>query len=374
MIEIVAGRLARSMALLSDVVEKRNTVPILANVRLKADKGGLTLEATDLDIWCSDRVDAENRRVKPFETSVLAHKLHEIAKAIPAEAVMTLAIEEGRLSITAQPDLAGGHGIAYTLETLPPDDFPAHVEIEPQAQFELPASELMRTIDAVGFAVSTDETRYYLNGIYLHLEEDRLVAAATDGHRMAMRSLPASEAMADLPNVIVPRKTLRILSRLLAKEKGDVELAVAVRGTRFEIGTVTLYSKNIDGTFPDYSRVVPKPSDCPMLVDPVRLAGAVRRTRVIASEKTRAVRLNAEKSKLAVEVISPENGKAREDLSVDWAGEPLTIGFNAAYLLDMLPHLAAERVEVHLGTPSDPALFRKSADADSVFVLMPMRV
>jgi len=361
--------LLKSLSHVQSVVERRNTIPILSNVLIEGSAdGGLRLMATDLDLQIVDTVNAQVET--PGATTVSAHTLFDIVRKLPEGSQVQLSASEGKMQVVA--------GRArFNLQTLPRDDFPVIAEGELPTKFELPSETLKQIIDKTRFAISTEETRYYLNGIFLHVSDDAqpvLKAAATDGHRLARVTVPRPEGAAGMPDVIVPRKCVGELRKLLDEVEGSVEVTLSSTKIRFGLGTAILTSKLIDGTFPDYSRVIPTANDKLLRLDPRSFEEGVDRVATIASEKTRAVKMALERDKVTLSVTSPENGTAAEEVSGEYGSEGFEIGFNARYLLDILGQIEGDTVEVHLADSAAPTLIRESDKAPALYVLMPMRV
>jgi DNA polymerase-3 subunit beta len=260
---------------------------------------------------------------------------------------------------------------------LPRDDFPVIAEGELPVQFELPAETLKQIIDKTRFAISTEETRYYLNGIFWHVADDGqpvLKAAATDGHRLARVTLPRPDGAEGMPDIIIPRKCVAELRKLLDEIDGSVGVSLSSSKIRFDMGQALLTSKLIDGTFPDYSRVIPTGNDKILRIDPRSFEEGVDRVSTIATEKTRAVKMTLDRDKITLSVTSPENGTAAEEVPGDYAAQGFDIGFNSRYLLDILGQIEGDMVEVHLADASAPTLIRENDKSPALYVLMPMRV
>ena len=353
------------------MVERRNTIPILSNVLLEATaEGALRLMATDLDLQINESVAAAVDQ--PGAITVSAHTLFDIARKLPEGAQVSLAAAEGRMTIVA--------GRArFSLGTLPRDDFPVIAEGELPTTFEMPAETLKQIIDKTRFAISTEETRYYLNGIYLHVSDVEgsapvLKAAATDGHRLARVTMPRPDGAESMPGVIVPRKCIGELRKLLDEVDGSVGVSLSATKIRFDLGQAILTSKLIDGTFPDYTRVIPTGNDKILKLDPGSFMEGVDRVSTIATEKTRAVKMALDRDKITLSVTSPENGTAAEEVPGDYAAAPFEIGFNSRYLMDILGQIDGDVVEVHLADAAAPTLIRENDKAVALYVLMPMRV
>jgi len=367
---IERATLLKSLSHVQSVVERRNTIPILSNVLLEATADGrIRLMATDLDLQVVESIEAAIDQ--PGATTVSAHTLFDIARKLPEGSQVELVAAEGKMQVNA--------GRArFNLSTLPRDDFPVIAEGELPVKFELPAQTLRQIIDKTRFAISTEETRYYLNGIFFHVADGDgspvLKAAATDGHRLARVTVPRPEGAETMPDVIVPRKCIAELRKLLDEVDGSVEITLSPTKIRFGLGNAVLTSKLIDGTFPDYSRVIPTGNDKMLKIDPRSFEEGVDRVATIATEKTRAVKMALERDKITLSVTSPENGTAAEEVPGDYTSEGFEIGFNARYLLDILGQIEGDTVEVHLADAAAPTLIRENDKAPALYVLMPMRV
>ena len=366
---IERSTLLKGLSHVQSVVERRNTIPILSNVLIEATADGtLKLMATDLDLQINESVAAAVDT--PGATTVSAHTLFDIARKLPEGSEVQLAAAEGKMTIVA--------GRArFQLGTLPRDDFPVIAEGELPIQFELPAETLKQIIDKTRFAISTEETRYYLNGIFWHVADDGqpvLKAAATDGHRLARVTLPRPDGAEGMPDIIIPRKCVAELRKLLDEIDGSVGVSLSSSKIRFDMGQALLTSKLIDGTFPDYSRVIPTGNDKILRIDLRSFEEGVDRVSTIATEKTRAVKMTLDRDKITLSVTSPENGTAAEEVPGDYAAQGFDIGFNSRYLLDILGQIEGDMVEVHLADASAPTLIRENDKSPALYVLMPMRV
>ena len=361
--------LLRCLSHIQSVVERRNTIPILSNVLIDATSDGVRLMATDLDMQVIERMAAKVS--EPGAITVSAHLLHDIARKLPDGSEVSLETIENRMIVRA-------NRARFTLPTLPRDDFPIIVEGDLPTSFELPAAVLAQLIDRTRFAISTEETRYYLNGIFLHVAEDELKAAATDGHRLARFTLARPEGAEGMPDVIVPRKCVAELRKLLEEQLDKpVVIDLSASKIRFSLGGdggVVLTSKLIDGTFPDYNRVIPTGNDKLLRLDPKSFYEGVDRVATIATEKTRAVKMALEADKVTLSVTSPDNGTAAEELPADYAAAGFEIGFNANYLKDILSQIEGDTVELHLADAGAPTLIRQDDKSPALYVLMPMRV
>ncbi len=362
--------LAKALAHVANVVERRNTIPILSNVLLVAAENRLKLTATDLDLEVVETAACTTK--SEGQVTVPAHMFYDIVRKLPdGDIELARDAEQERLVITSGP-------ARFSLQTLPADDFPALSVEDLGHAFSLSAGDLKRLIEKTRFAISTEETRYYLNGIYLHEAETdgaaTLRAVATDGHRLAQVELPIPSGAKGMPGVIVPRKTVLDLYKLVEDGEGEVRIELSSSKIRVSAGSVVLTSKLIDGTFPDYERVIPQGNDKRLEVDNAAFAQAVDRVSTLSSDKGRAVKLALDNGRLTLSVNNPESGSATEELAVTYDVDALEIGFNARYLLDISQQLESEAAEFLLADPGSPTMVRDLKDSSALFVLMPMRV
>ncbi|HCC27250.1 MAG TPA: DNA polymerase III subunit beta [Erythrobacter sp.] len=370
---IERATLLRCLSHVQSVVERRNTIPILSNVLIEAEgDNSLRVMATDLDLQVIEHMEANVDSAGAITVS--AHLLFDIARKLPEGSQVSLEAAENRMAIKAGRS-------RFSLPTLPRDDFPVIVEGDLPTSFELPAKTFADLIDRTRFAISTEETRYYLNGIFFHVSDDNqpvLRAAATDGHRLARFTLPRPDGAEGMPDVIVPRKAVAELRKLLDESlDGNVQIDLSASKVRFTLGGeggVVLTSKLIDGTFPDYSRVIPTGNDKLLKLDPKSFHEGVDRVATIATEKTRAVKMGLDKDKVTLTVTSPDNGTATEEVPAEYSSDGFEIGFNAGYLKDILNQIDADTVEIHLADAGAPTLIRKDENSPALYVLMPMRV
>ena len=364
------NHLLKSLGHVHRVVERRNTYPILANVLLKAGDGAIDLRATDLDIEVTERVPAMVGT--PGTTTVPAHTLYEIVRKLADGS-------EVKLETTGEQMLISSGRSRFNLACLSPDSFPDLKSGTFTHSFSIPAATLRELIERTQFAISNEETRYYLNGIYIHTIESAgatlLRAVATDGHRMARAETDAPDGAKGMPGIIVPKKTVGEVQKLLDGAEGDVGVEVSDTKIRFTLGSVVLLSKLIEGTFPDYERVTPKNNDKAMNVDRASFATAVDRVSTIASERGgKAVKLSMKDGNLELSVTNPDHGTASEELAVDFDTDGFEIGFNARYLLDILAQIRSENAVFLFNDAGSPTLVKEDGEARAQYVLMPMRV
>ncbi len=369
-LSIERSALLKALNHVQSVVERRNTIPILSNVLLSAQGDSLKLTATDLDIEISEAASAEVERAG--QTTAPANYLYDFVRKLPDGSAVKLDVngDDPRLFISAGKS-------RLHLPILPAGDFPSMPSDGFETKFEVEPTELGRLIDKTRFAISTEETRYYLNGIFLHtVDADgaKLRAVATDGHRLALADHPAPKGATGMPGVIVPRKTINELKRLLDDASDLVEISVSPQKIRFALGDAVLTSKLIDGSFPEYARVIPKNNSKKLKIDNKAFAEAVDRVATVSAERSRSVRLALEKDKVTLTVNNPDAGVATEDLAADYRDDALEIGFNARYLLDVAQQIEGESAVFELADSGSPTLVRDEADDAALYVLMPLRV
>jgi DNA polymerase III subunit beta len=397
---IERGALLKALGHVQSVVERRNTIPILSNVLLQVEadiptlpalappaagagaqgtriggtgRGGLCLSATDMDLEIVEGVTAQIER--PGRTTAPAHTLYDIVRKLR---------EGAQISIEAISASSGGGLVlrsgrsTFTLASLPPEDYPVLGGGDLPHNFTLSAGELRNLIDRTRFAISTEETRYYLNGIYLHTTKNDEVpvlrAVATDGHRLARFEMVMPEGAGGIPGVIIPRKTIVELRKLVDEYEDEVQVSLSDTRIRFAAGLAELTSKLIDGTFPDYDRVIPANNDKVLEVNCREFAEAVDRVSTISTEKSRAVKLALDNGNLAVSATSPENGAAVEEVEVRYDAAAIEIGFNSRYLLDITQQIGGEGARFLMSDSASPTIVRDISDPGVLYVLMPMRV
>jgi DNA polymerase-3 subunit beta len=369
-VTVERSHLLKSLGHVHRVVERRNTIPILSNVLLRAEGSKLTMKATDLDLEVTETVPADI--AQPGATTVPAHIFYEIVRKLADGAEVSLDTGDG-----AQLALRSGRS-NFTLQVLPETDFPDLTTGEFAVRFSLPAAALKKLIDRTQFAISTEETRYYLNGIYLHAVtvagKAMLRAVATDGHRLAQAQMAAPAGAEHMTGIIVPRKTVGEIQKLVEEPEANVDIEISDTKIRITLGPVVLTSKLIDGTFPDYVRVIPQGNDKILKVDRAEFADAVDRVSTISSERGRAVKLALSEGRMVLSVNNPDSGSATEELGVVYPADAIEIGFNSRYLLDVASQLETGTAEFRFADPGSPTLITDDGEDDALYVLMPMRV
>ena len=365
------SNLLKSLNHVHRVVERRNTIPILSNVLLQAEGASLMMKATDLDLEVNESTAAMTENAGA--TTVPAHLLYDIVRKLPDGAQVMLSTSEDGGAMT----VAAGRS-SFRLQCLPQSDFPELTAGSFTHKFRMQAMALKRLIDRTQFAISTEETRYYLNGIFLHAIESegelKLRAVATDGHRLARAEMIAPSGAEGMPGIIIPRKTVAELQKLVDAPDTEVEIELSEAKIRFTVGSVVLTSKLIDGTFPDYQRVIPAGNDKKLMINRQAFASAVDRVSTISSERGRAVKLSIADGQLTLTVNNPDSGSATDEVAADYDADPIDIGFNSKYLLDITGQLIGSDAIFMLADAGSPTLVRDLGDEDVLYVLMPMRV
>jgi DNA polymerase III subunit beta len=361
----------KSLGHVQSVVEKRGTIPILANVKIEAHDGAIEFSATDMELAVVDKIAANVVQSGAF--TVPAHMLYDIARKLP---------EDGDVQLTEDPasnkvQVRSGKS-RFSLSTLPVDDFPTLSEGDLPHSFVLTRDECKALFEKTRIAMANDETRYYLNGIYIHATEDDgepvLRAVSTDGHRLARMQVSLPSGAANMPGVIVPRKAVGEMLKLLEDAPNEVKLSLSDYKIRLVCGDVVLVSKLIDGTFPDYSRVIPTGNDASLEVNAAEFAKAVDRVSIISSDKARGVKLSIDATKLGLSSSSTEQNSGEESIDATFDGENFDVGFNSRYLLDVLSVVEGKKLKFHLANATAPALLSDPEDLGGLFVVMPMRV
>lgn len=343
------------------VVEKRNTIPVLSNILIASNEENVSFIATDMEIEINECVVANVEETGSI--TIPAQTLFDIVRKMNGDDVTIQSEDNGQVSIISGRS-------KFKLSTLPVHDFPIMDGNKWDCSFEINASDFSGLLDRVKFAMSADEARYYLNGIYIHSSGDTMKAIGTDGHRLAIAQTSKPDGMDLETGVIVPRKTVNEVLKVLSETTGEISVSVSKSKIRFDIGGIIIQSKLIDGTYPDYERVIPQGNDKLLTVDVAYFISAVDRVATVSSEKTRAIKLDLLPSELSLS--SSESGSTAKDaIEATFDGEPMDIGFNARYLLDVLGALKVNDVKVSLNSSDVPAVFEEE---NALYVLMPMRV
>jgi DNA polymerase III subunit beta len=369
-ITIDRAALMRALNHVQSAVERRTTIPILSNVLMKAEDGVLSLTTTDMDLEIDEAVAANVER--GGATTAPAATLFDIVKKLPEDSAVVMELDSSGNQMTVRAGRSN-----FRLACLPPTDFPEIGQGSFQTSFKIPAGELRALIDRTKFAMSTEETRYYLNGIYVHAADnngvDVLRAVATDGHRLARFEMPLPEGATGMPGIIIPRKTVGELRKLVEEAADTIKVSVSESKIRFDFDHIVLTSKLIDGTFPDYQRVIPKNNDKIVEVNPKAFSRAIDRVSTISDGKSRAVKISLNGKTMTLSANSPESGSATEDLEIN-GNDNMEIGFNARYLLDITQQIEGDGCRLTLADAASPTIIQDAGDASALYVLMPLRV
>ena len=366
--------LLKALSHIHGIVEVRHTLPILSNIILEAKDDKLILSSTNLDIYCSDKIKAEV--LKSGEVSVSAVTFFEIIKRLPSGSEVLMIMEEGENEIR----LTCGRS-KFNLSTLKTDDFPIITDSDLSTNFVLSADELIRIIDKTKFAVSNEETRYYLNGIFLHKAERNSIqflrAVATDGHRLAQYDIPLPQGAEDITGIIIPKKTIYELRKVLDDANGDVSVSLNENKIKFSFNDLKVVSKVIDGTFPDYTKVIPQKNDKNFKTNNSDLKNAIDRVSAVAANeesKSKAIKFCIENNSLSLSVESQSKGSANEMIDVNYSGDKVDIGFNSKYIIDICNEVDGDEISISLSDSISPAIILDKTDENLFFVLMPMRI
>jgi DNA polymerase-3 subunit beta len=367
-IKLSRGALLKPLTYVSSVVEKRQTLPILSNVLIEFDGNKrLSMTGTDLEvevITYSDEVSGE-----AGEISINARKLFDITKAVPEDAEISINVEENGKAI-----IRSGKS-RFTVQTLPSDDFPK-IETEEWTQtWKLPASVFKQALARTSFAMAQQDVRFYLNGLLLVSNSDKMITVATDGHRLAKTEIQLTSRSTESEiQAIVPRKAITELNRIINDNDNEISVSFNANHMRVELDSVVFTSKLIDGRFPDYDKVIPKNQDKSIVIDRHELQNTLSRAAILTNEKFRGVRLIVSSDKMSVSANNPDQEEAFDEIKIEYSGDEVEIGFNVGYMLEALNVISTEKVEILLSDPNSSGTLRAPGDDDTVYIVMPMRL
>ena len=359
--------LLRSLSHVQSIVEKRNTLQILSNILIEAKENSLILSATDMDISITDKINCNI--LEEGSTTVSAHTLYDIIRKLHDTSEIEIFSNDGKLM-----SLRSGQS-KFSLGCLPKDEFPI-IEINNlENELKINSQKFLKLIDKTRFAVSNEETRYFLNGVYFHKKKDKkLTLVATDGHRLAKFDFNFDEDSNEMPGVIIPKKTINELYKLLTDYEGEIKINLDSNKIVFFIGELILISKLIDGSFPDYKRVIPADNKSILKVNRLNFSLAVDRVSTITNEKSPIIKFKLLKDMINMSSANNESGMATEDLAVNYSGDEIEIGFNSKYILEMINNLEDEQISLCFKDSSSPVTAIEESNSDLIYVLMPMRV
>lgn len=370
---IERGPLLKSLSRLQAIVEKRNSLPVLANIKVEVTDGQVAFTSTDLELVVNESLPAEVRQQGVL--TIPAQTFYDIVRKVPEGAEVRISTDLASSQVIV--DAGAAH---FQLSFLPADDFPVLAEGEYENEFTLPAASLLALVEKAKFAMSSEETRYYLNGVYFHAFSDEesgsemLRTVATDGHRLARVEAALPAGASGMTGVIIPRKAINEISKIIDASSEDVKVSVSDAKIKFHSGAIVLLSKLVDGTFPDYASAIPSGNTRKLEVETKLLYQSIDRVSSISTDKTRGIKLSLSSGKLGLLVQSPEAGKAEEEIEVLYDAEPLEIGFNSRYMLEMISQLEGDTVQFLFSDTNAPALVTDPSDIGGFYVLMPMRV
>ena len=373
-VKINSSELLKALNHVHGIVEVRHTLPILSNIILIAKDDILSLSSTNLDIYCSDVISAEIQTAG--EISVSAITFFEIVKRLPAGSDVIMSME----STDSELVIKCGRS-KFNLSTLKIDDFPTISDADLSTAFVMTSEELIRLVDKTKFAISNEETRYYLNGIFFHKAERNSIqflrAVATDGHRLAQYDIPLPQGAEDMTGIIIPKKTIQELRKVLDDADGDINISLNENKIKFSFNNLKIISKVIDGTFPDYTKVIPKDNDKKFSTKNTELKNAIDRVSAVAvneEAKSKAIKLSIENNKMYLKVESQSKGSADETIDINYNNEKVDIGFNSRYLTDICNEVDGDEIDISLYDSISPAIILDKTDENLFFVLMPMRI
>lgn len=363
--QLSRDQLLKPVQAVSGVVEKRQTMPVLANIQITAEDSRLTFTGTDLEVELV--AEGQGEVESPGEITVPGRKLLDICKALPDGAEIRVELQGERLILRSGKS-------RFTLSTLPAAEFPVVEDIQVQRRFEIPQGMLRELVENTQFSMAQQDVRYYLNGLLLEVSDNRLRAVATDGHRLALAEREVELADVGTHQVIVPRKGVLELQKLLSDGDTPVEVALGTNHLQVRVEGLQFTSKLIDGRFPDYERVIPRAGEKVVDAERLRLRESLQRASILSNEKYRGVRLELVPNALKIQAHNPEQEEAEEELEVGFEGEGMEIGFNVNYLLDALAALDSDQVRIDLIDGNNSCLIRDPGREDCKYVVMPMRL
>jgi len=360
----------KALTHLQSIVNKKNTLPILSNILIEADQNTLNLSSTDMDISIKEKINCNV--IESGSTTLNAQIMFDIIKKLPETSEIEFISNDSKI-LTIRSNVS-----KFSLSCLPKDEFPI-IETELKGKkIKVKSQTIFKLIDKTKFAISNEETRYFLNGLYFNIQPEGssslITFVGTDGHRLATSSAYVDEKIDEIPGVIIPKKTINELSKLLSENSNDIEIDISQNKIVFYIDNLILISKLIDGNFPDYKRVIPSGNDKDLIIDRINLLSAVDRVSTIANEKSPSIKLKLLNNHINLSTINNENSTATEDIEVKYDGIEIEIGFNARYVMDILDNLEGEEIKISFNDNSTPIIAQEVLNSDIIYVLMPMRV
>jgi DNA polymerase-3 subunit beta len=360
----------KSLSHVQSIVEKKNTLPILSNILIEAKENHLVLSATDMDISITDKLDCNI--IEMGSTTVSAHTLYDIIRKLPDTSEIEIISNDGKIM-----SLRAGKS-KFSLGCLPKEDFPI-IEIgDLENELSVDSQKFLQLMDKTRFAISNEETRYFLNGIYFHIKQidqsSTLSLVATDGHRLAKFDFDFKGLILDIPGVIIPKKTVNELYKLLSNYDGPIKINLNSNKMVFFVGESILITKLIDGNFPDYKRVIPKDNNNILKVNRQDFSLAVDRVSTITNDKSPAIKFKLLNNLMNMSSVNAESGTATEDIITSYSGDEIEIGFNSKYMLEMINNLEDVEITLSFKDSASPVIAEEDSNPELIYVLMPMRV
>ena len=360
----------KTLSHLQSIVNKKNTLPILSNILIEAEQNSLTLSSTDMDISIKETINCNI--VEPGSTTLNAQIMFDIIKKLPDTSEVEFISNNSKI-LTIRSNVS-----KFSLSCLPKDDFPIIETNTTGKRLLVKSQTIFNLISKTKFAISNEETRYFLNGIYFNVsskdKSSTLTFVGTDGHRLATSSSSTNQFSSDIQGVIIPKKTINELSKLLSENSNDIEIDISSNKIIFYIDNLILISKLIDGNFPDYTRVIPNNNNNHLKVNRSHLLSAVDRVSTIANEKSPSIKFKLFKNLVNLSTINNENSTATEDIETNYDGDEIEIGFNSRYIMDILDCLEGEEIKISFNDNSTPIIVQEKSGSETIYVLMPMRV
>jgi len=361
----------KTLSHLQSIVSKKNILPILSNILIEAENNFLTLSSTDMDISIKETISCNV--IEKGSTTLNAQIMFDIIKKLPDTSEIEFISNDGKL-LTIRSNVS-----KFSLSCLPKDEFPIiDTETNNGKKINIKSETIFNLINKTKFAISNEETRYFLNGLYFNIITNdnisNLTFVGTDGHRLATSSSIINKPINEIPGVIIPKKTINELSKLLSENYDEIEIDISSNKIVFYIDKLILISKLIDGNFPDYSRVIPKDNNNDLIIDRQNLLSAVDRVSTIANEKSPSIKFKLLKNLVNLSSINNENSTATEDIKASYEGNDIEIGFNSRYIMDILDNLEEQEVKISFNDSSSPIIIQEKINSDNIYVLMPMRV
>jgi len=362
--------ISKSLSHLQSIVDKKNTLPILSNILFEADNHKLTLSSTDMDISIKETINCNV--IESGSTTINAQLIYDIIRKLPETSEIEFISNDGKL-LTIRSS-----GSRFSLACLPKEDFPLIETSNDGNKIQAKAEKLFNLIDKTKFAISNEETRYFLNGLYCNISKENdnsfITFVGTDGHRLAKFSSKNGNTSAEIPGVIIPKKTINELTKLLAESSDEVEIDISANKVIFYINNLILISKLIDGSFPDYKKVIPSNNEHNLEINRINLLSAVDRVSTVANEKSPVIKFKLINNLINLSTINNENSTATEDLEALYSGKEIEIGFNSKYIMDILNNLEDDDIVLSFKDNTSPIIAKEKSKPDLIYVLMPMRV